>query len=32
VDFRASLPRTDAGKLYKRKIRDDYWAAAERLV
>jgi long-chain acyl-CoA synthetase len=32
VDFRASLPRTDAGKLYKRKIRDEYWAAAERLV
>ncbi|MCU4186865.1 AMP-binding protein [Acidiferrimicrobium sp. IK] len=32
VDFRTSLPRTDAGKLYKRKIRDEYWAQAERLV
>lgn len=32
VDFRPALPRTDAGKLYKRKIRDEYWAAADRLV
>jgi long-chain acyl-CoA synthetase len=32
VDFRAELPRTEAGKLYKRKIRDEYWAAAGRQV
>ncbi|MCU1400279.1 MAG: fadD4 1 [Acidimicrobiales bacterium] len=32
VDFRAELPRTDAGKLYKRKIRDEYWAASGRVV
>ena len=25
VEFRADLPRTDAGKLYKRQIRDEYW-------
>lgn len=27
-DFRAELPRTEAGKLYKRKIRDEYLATA----
>ncbi len=32
VDFRPSLPRTEAGKLYKRLIRDEYWAAAGRSV
>jgi long-chain acyl-CoA synthetase len=32
VDFRAELPRTEAGKLYKRKIRDEYWAASGRTV
>ncbi len=26
-DFRTELPRTEAGKLYKRKIRDEYLAA-----
>lgn len=26
VDFRESLPRTDAGKLYKRQLRDEYAA------
>ncbi|MCU1395538.1 MAG: fadD4 1 [Ilumatobacteraceae bacterium] len=25
IEFRSDLPRTDAGKLYKRQIRDDYW-------
>jgi long-chain acyl-CoA synthetase len=30
VDFRAELPRTNAGKLYKRFLRDEYWAAAGR--
>jgi long-chain acyl-CoA synthetase len=32
VDFRSHLPRTDGGKLYKRLLRDEYWAAAERSV
>jgi long-chain acyl-CoA synthetase len=32
VDFRESLPRTDGGKLYKRLLRDEYWATAERKV
>jgi long-chain acyl-CoA synthetase len=32
VDFRAELPRTDAGKLYKRRLRDEYWEAAGRKV
>jgi len=27
IDFVASLPRTDAGKLYKRRLRDQYRAA-----
>ena len=25
IEFRTELPRTDAGKLYKRQIRDEYW-------
>jgi long-chain acyl-CoA synthetase len=32
VDFRDHLPRTDGGKLYKRLLRDEYWASAERKV
>ena len=32
VDFREHLPRTDGGKLYKRILRDEYWAVAERRV
>jgi long-chain acyl-CoA synthetase len=32
VDFREALPRTDGGKLYKRLLRDEYWASAERNV
>ncbi|HVX18817.1 MAG TPA: AMP-binding protein [Acidimicrobiales bacterium] len=32
VDFRAELPRTEAGKLYKRLLRDEYWEAAGRRV
>ncbi len=27
VDFRAELPRHPTGKLYKRLLRDEYWAA-----
>jgi long-chain acyl-CoA synthetase len=30
IDFRAELPRTDHGKLMKRLLRDEYWAAAGR--
>ena len=26
VEFRADLPRSPTGKLYKRKLRDEYWA------
>jgi long-chain acyl-CoA synthetase len=32
VDFRDHLPRTDSGQLYKRLLRDEYWASAERRV
>ncbi|MCU0275222.1 MAG: hypothetical protein MUE34_18515 [Acidimicrobiales bacterium] len=32
IDFRPDLPRTEAGKLYKREIRDEYWAAAGRQI
>ena len=26
IDFRPELPRHDTGKLYKRQLRDEYWA------
>jgi long-chain acyl-CoA synthetase len=29
VDFVDHLPRTDSGKLYKRRLRDEYRARAE---
>jgi len=29
VDFDRKLPRLDTGKLYKRVLRDRYWAAAK---
>jgi acyl-CoA synthetase (AMP-forming)/AMP-acid ligase II len=29
VDFVDHLPRTDSGKLYKRRLRDEYRAKAE---
>ncbi|HET6950050.1 MAG TPA: AMP-binding protein [Acidimicrobiales bacterium] len=34
VDFRDALPRTEAGKLYKRLLRDEYWreTAGERSI
>jgi len=32
VDFRASLPRTDHGKLMKRLLRDEYWANSGRTL
>lgn len=32
LEFRADLPRTETGKLYKRLLRDEYWAASGRNV
>ena len=32
VDFRVEMPRTEAGKLYKREIRDRYWQASGRAI
>ena len=29
IDFRADLPREPTGKLFKRKLRDEYYAAAQ---
>jgi len=28
IDFTDQLPRTDTGKLYKRRLKDEYWARA----
>jgi long-chain acyl-CoA synthetase len=32
IDFHASLPRDPNGKLYKRHLRDPYWAGRERAI
>jgi long-chain acyl-CoA synthetase len=32
VDFRDQLPREDSGKLFKRRLRDEYWSNAARRV
>jgi long-chain acyl-CoA synthetase len=32
IDFIASMPRDPNGKLYKRKLRDPYWAGRERAI
>ncbi len=32
VDFRHDLPRHPTGKLYKRLLKDEYWAAADRAI
>jgi long-chain acyl-CoA synthetase len=32
IDFVAELPRDPNGKLYKRKLRDPYWAGKERQI
>jgi long-chain acyl-CoA synthetase len=32
IDFERELPRTAAGKLYVRRLRDRYWAGRERAV
>jgi len=30
IEFRTALPRTDGGKLSKRRLRDEYWAGTGR--
>lgn len=32
IDFRPDLPRHPTGKLYKRLLKDEYWAAAGRAI
>jgi long-chain acyl-CoA synthetase len=32
IDFAAALPRDPNGKLYKRKLRDPYWAGRDRAI
>ena len=32
IDFTAAMPRDPNGKLYKRKLRDPYWAGRERAI
>jgi long-chain acyl-CoA synthetase len=32
VELCASLPREDSGKIFKRRLRDRYWAASERSI
>ncbi|NDH76645.1 MAG: acyl-CoA synthetase, partial [Actinobacteria bacterium] len=32
VDFREELPRHPTGKLYKRLLKDEYWADAGRSI
>jgi long-chain acyl-CoA synthetase len=32
IDFLAELPRDPNGKLYKRKLRDPYWAGRDRAI
>jgi long-chain acyl-CoA synthetase len=32
VTFHGTLPREDTGKIFKRKLREPYWAGRERRV
>ncbi len=32
IEFRSALPRDDAGKIYKRRLREPYWAGRERQI
>ena len=32
VSFHAQMPREDTGKIFKRKLREPYWAGADRRI
>jgi long-chain acyl-CoA synthetase len=32
VEFSDSLPREDSGKIFKRRLREPYWAGRERAI
>jgi long-chain acyl-CoA synthetase len=32
IEFTDAMPRDPNGKLYKRKLRDPYWAGRERAI
>jgi len=32
VEFNDSLPREDSGKIFKRRLREPYWAGRERAI
>ncbi|MBT6085942.1 MAG: long-chain fatty acid--CoA ligase, partial [Rhodospirillaceae bacterium] len=32
IEFRAELPRDDSGKIYKRRLREPYWAGETRRI
>lgn len=32
IDFHASLPREDSGKIFKRRLRDPFWQGAGRRI
>jgi fatty-acyl-CoA synthase len=32
IDFERKLPRSDAGKLFKRKIRERYWQGRDSAI
>jgi long-chain acyl-CoA synthetase len=32
VEFSGSLPREDSGKIFKRRLREPYWAGRERAI
>jgi long-chain acyl-CoA synthetase len=32
IELRADLPREDSGKIFKRRLRDPYWAGTGRTI
>ena len=32
VSFHVQMPRLDTGKIFKRKLREPYWAGADRRI
>jgi long-chain acyl-CoA synthetase len=32
IEIMAQLPREDSGKIFKRRLRDPYWAKAGRVI